>query len=516
MKLKLAQTILFVFAVVFAFSQKKVEILHANSLEYSKSMGIEAKRLLGDVVFRHDEIYMFCDSAYFYDETNSIQAYNNVRFKQGDTILLIGKYAEYDGDIRMAKMRDSVIMQHNLSYLITDSLDYDREKNLVFYFEGGRMYNGDNRLKSQRGYYYTDTYDFYAVDTVLLRNPKYTISNDTLKYNTETEIVDFFGPTEIVSDSNYLYCEYGKYNTVEDRAYLTKNPWLQSGSNYLYGDSLYYDRKMKFGEGFKNVMIVDTANNMTANGNYGYFYEKPEKAFMTDSTLLTYIVDEDTLFIHSDTILITTENLGDTLEFKLMRAFHKVLAFKSDGQARCDSISFHSNDSVAELFYHPILWADSVQATAEYISIKFVNKNPDSFTMKNSSFLCQLVEDDYYNQVNCRNLNGYLKNKKLYKADLFSDCQTIFYIEDEETNEFIAQNKLLSSNMRVFFDDKTIKDIMFFEKPDGEAIPMDQIKKEQLFLENFKWYEEYRPKNKDEIFIWKEIIEPQEQQEIKK
>ena len=159
MKLKFALTLILTFATLLALAQKKVEILHANTLEYSQKSGIEAKRLLGDVVFRHDEIYMFCDSAYFYDETNSVQAYNNVRFKQGDTILLIGKYAEYDGDIRMAKMRDSVIMQHNKSYLITDSLDYDRDKNLIYYFEGGRMYDGENRLRSQWGYYYTETYE---------------------------------------------------------------------------------------------------------------------------------------------------------------------------------------------------------------------------------------------------------------------------------------------------------------------------------------------------------------------
>lgn len=505
MKFRFALTLMLVFATLLALAQKKVEILHANTLEYSKKSGIEAKRLLGDVVFRHDEIYMFCDSAYFYDETNSVQAYNNVRFKQGDTILLIGKYAEYDGDIRMAKMRDSVIMQHNKSYLITDSLDYDRDKNLIYYFEGGRMYDGDNRLRSQWGYYYTETYDYYAVEGVVLKNPDYSITSDTLRYNTETEIADFFGPTEIVSDSNYLYCEYGRYNTVTDEANLTKNAWLQSGSNYLYGDSLYYDRKIRFGEGFLNVSIIDTSNNMIASGNYGYFYEEPERAFMTDSTLLTYVMDGDSLFIHADTIFITTEKQGDTLDFKLMRAFHKVLAFKSDGQARCDSIAFHSNDSIAELFYSPIMWSDNMQATAEYISVKFVNKEPDSFVMKNSSFLCQHIEDDYYNQINCKNINGYLKDKKLYRTDLFSDCQTIYYIEDEEENEFIAQNKLLSSNMRVFYEDKTIKDIMFFEKPEGLALPMDQITDDKLFLKNFKWFDSVRPKEKNDIFVWKEI-----------
>lgn len=500
-------TILFILLSVGLFAQKKVEILRANSLEYSKKSGIPAKRLIGNVVFRHDELYMFCDSALFYEASNSVEAYHNVRFKQGDTILLIGEFAEYDGDSRIAKMRDSVILQHHSSYLFTDSLDYDRNKSTAYYSNGGKIFDGDNRLTSKEGYYYTNTYDFYGIHDVKLKNPDYVISSDTMKYNTESKIADFYGPTTIVSDSNYIYCEHGRYNTVTDEANVMINAVLQSKSNFLRGDSLYYDRRIRFGEAFKNVTIIDTAENMTAYGKYGYFYEEPEKAFLTGHTLLTYLIDEDTLFIHSDTVFIIT----DTANNKLLRAFHHVQAYKSDMQARCDSLSFHALDSIAKLYYDPVLWSDSLQATADFISVKFVNKQPDSFCLKNNSFLIQFADEDQYNQLSCKNINGYLKNKKLEHADLFSDCQTIYYITDEETEDVIALNKLISSNMRVFFKNNRIDNMMFFEKPDGQAIPMSDVKKNMKYLKGFRWLEEYKPTSKDDIFEWKEIPpKPQE------
>ena len=203
---------------------KKVEILHANTLEYDESTGVQAKRLLGKVVFKHEDAYMFCDSAYFFDGSNTIKAYSNVRIKQGDTILLIGNYLEYDGNSKLAKMRDSVVLKHRDTYLLTDSLDYDRNENMAYYFEGGRIFDGENRLTSRRGYYYTKRKDYYAVDTVVLKNPKYDIFSDTLRYNTDSAISFFYGPTYIVADSNLIYFSYqAPYFKVLVGDYRNKN-----------------------------------------------------------------------------------------------------------------------------------------------------------------------------------------------------------------------------------------------------------------------------------------------------
>lgn len=480
---------------------RKVEIMHANTLEYDESTGVTAKRLLGKVVFRHEEAYMFCDSAWFFDDSNTIQAYNNVRIKQGDTILLVGKYLEYNGNTKIAKMRDSVVLKHNKSFLITDSLDYDRNQDMAYYFDGGKIYDGDNRLFSRRGYYYTKLKDYYAVDTVVLKNPQYDIYSDTLRYNTESAIAYFYGPTNIVSDSNYIYCENGNYNTKSDQAAFSENAWLRSGANYLKGDSLFYDRKIQYGEAFMNVSVIDTVENLNAYGDYGYYYENPRNAMLTKNAEVIYVTDGDSIFMHSDTVYISV----DSLDYKLVRAFYKVQVFKSDVQARCDSLTFYSGDSIAHMFYKPVIWSDKNQISADHIEVHFLNKNPDKFFLNGNAFAIEQYDSVHYNQMKGRKISGYIVEKKIRKVDLNNDCQTIYYIVDEEINRIIALNKVVSTNMTIWFKDDKIERIWFYEKPDGETIPIEQLKNEQTLLKDFRWLDEYRPKSRDDIFIWTEI-----------
>ncbi|PLX06390.1 MAG: hypothetical protein C0596_18160 [Marinilabiliales bacterium] len=437
---------------------KKVEIIHANSLEYDESTGTEAKKLLGKVVFKHEDAYMFCDSAYLYDESNTIEAYDNVRIKQGDTILLIGNYLEYDGNTKIAKMRDSVILKHRESLLLTDSLDYDRNENMAYYFEGGRIFDGDNKLTSRRGYYFTKDKDYYAVDTVVLRNPQYDIFSDTLRYNTDSAISYFYGPTHIVADSNVIYCENGYYNTRTDVAGFSENAWLRSGPNYLRGDSLYYDRKIRFGEGFNNVSVIDTAENLIAYGNYGYYYENPKNAMMTDSTEVIYVTDGDSLFMHCDTVYISV----DSLDHRLIRAFYEVQVYKTDVQARCDSLVFMSKDSIVELYYDPIVWSEENQILADKIIVHFVDKEPDKFYLENNAFAIQQYDSIHFNQMKSRKITGYVIEKEIKKVDLLNDCQTVYFVVDEEINEIIALNKVVSSNMTIHLNDNKIEKIWFY------------------------------------------------------
>ncbi len=480
---------------------KKVEIIHANSLEYDESTGVMAKKLLGKVVFKHEDAFMFCDSAYFYDFSNTIEAYDNVRIKQGDTILLIGNYLEYDGNTKVAKMRDSVILKHRESLLLTDSLDYDRTENMAYYFEGGRIFDGDNRLTSRRGYYFTKKKDYYAVDTVVLKNPQYDIFSDTLRYNTDSAISYFYGPTNIVADSNFIYCENGYYNTRTDVAAFSENAWLRSGPNYLRGDSLYYDRKIGFGEGFNNVSVIDTAENLLAFGDYGYYYENPRNAMMTKRTEVIYVTDGDSIFMHSDTVYISV----DSLENRLIRAFHKVQVYKTDVQARCDSLAFMSRDSIVEMYYDPIIWSEENQISADKIIVHFVDKEPDKFYLENNAFAIQQYDSIHYNQMKSRNITGYVIEKEIKKVDLINNCQTIYFVIDEEVKKIIALNKVVSSNMTVNLKDSKIDQIWFYDKPDGETIPIDRVTNEQIILKDFKWYDNIRPMSKDDIFIWKEI-----------
>lgn len=91
---------------------------------------------------------LYCDSANFFQETNSFEAFGHVKMLQGDTLKLFSDYAYYDGNAQIAQARYNVILKHRQSTLYTDSLDYDRLYNFGNFFEGGKLVDNGSTLTS--------------------------------------------------------------------------------------------------------------------------------------------------------------------------------------------------------------------------------------------------------------------------------------------------------------------------------------------------------------------------------
>ena len=83
--------------------------------------------------------------------------------------------------------------------LTTNFLTYSLHTDIANYTDGGTLVDPENNLKSKIGYYYSDKKKFFFKDNVILVNPHYTMTSDTLMYNTSTATSYFYGPTYIVS-----------------------------------------------------------------------------------------------------------------------------------------------------------------------------------------------------------------------------------------------------------------------------------------------------------------------------
>lgn len=280
----------------------KIEILNADSLVYRGTI-VDAKRLIGNVQFLHDSVYMDCDSAWFYSQENAIDAFSNIHIRQGDTLDLYGDTLYYTGNNKLARMRGNVELVDKEITLYTDHLDYKVDSNIAHYFEGGRIVDSTNVLTSELGYYFSNDSLFFFKDSVHFTNERMEMFSDTLKYHTVTEIVWFFGPTHIISDSNYIYCENGWYNTISDISQYNKNAYLIKDNQYLAGDSLYYDRNLRMGRAFDNVEFIDTTENVMLYGNFGEYHELTEFAYLVDSAMFAQVNEGDTLYLHGDTLI---------------------------------------------------------------------------------------------------------------------------------------------------------------------------------------------------------------------
>jgi len=507
--------IVLLFVSILSYSQevtdttksKKIEIIHSNTLSVNPATGPELKILIGEVEFYHDSATMFCDSAHFNTKINQFTAYSNVHIVKPsttDTLELYGDTLVYDGNNKLARIRNNVLMLKDSMTLITDSLDFDMSQDIGYYSNGGKTINGNDTLVSESGYYYSKTNELFFKNDVKISNPDYIIISDTLRHNLKTEISTFYGPTEIISDSNYIYCENGWYDQKNNVSQFNQDAYFTSKEHSIKGDSLFYDRKTGVGKGFRNVVIRDTIQNLLLYGNTGIFYEKTEQSMMTDSAWFVQVSNGDSLFMHADTLrarvdtLITNE---DTTTFRLLRGYNHVKLYKFDFQAKCDSAVYTMKDSTIEMYGEPVLWNEVNQLTAVFIKINIVDNAVKNILMQDSTFICSKSDSVYYDQIKGNDMKGYVENSVLYKVDIVGETQTIYFIKD--LDYIMGVNKITSDSMAIFMKDNKIDKIWFYSKPKGVMYPPLMLTGNELFLDGFFWFDDYRPKRWQDIFIWK-------------
>ena len=491
-------SVLFIFILGVNAQQpppKIVELRQADELR--KAATREMQIVTGDVVFYHEGAYMYCDSAYLYESSNRFEAFSNVQINQGDTIFVYGDYLHYEGNTKLAKLRNNVRMEDKEVTLFTDSLNYDRDFNLGYYFDGGMLVDEQNELTSFWGQYNPDNNESLFSDSVKLVNVDYTIFADTLKYNTATKIADILGPSTIVSDSGYIHTTRGWYDTNTDDSQLLDRSTVYSNNNdkSLTGDTIYYNRATGFGTVHGNMFLQDTARKVILQGNYGYYDEKKEFGMATDSAFVTEYSQKDSLFLHGDTLTLLTDSTD-----REIRAYHHVRFYRSDLQGVCDSMEYISKDSILYMFIEPILWHENNQIIGEEINIFLNDTTIDKAHIKNYAFSIQdRQKDEQYNQLKGRDMKAYFRDGELYHILVEGDAQSLYYLEEDD-GEIIGLNKTESAYLSMDILKNELQKLKLWSSTTAETNPLSLLKPEDKQLKGFIWYDKVRPLNKMDIF----------------
>lgn len=487
---------------IFAQSPRRIEIIQAGSLEGSKINGREVRRLVGDVIFQQEDTRLYCDSALFYEEGNSIDAYGSVRI-EGPRAKLSGDVLHYEGNRKQAVMTGQVVkMTDGKAVLTTTALNYDLQNEIGEYSTGGKVEDKDNVLTSRKGYYYSKDRTVSFRDNVVLTNPKYIMRSDTLRYHTPTSTAYFLGPCTITStgsDSSFIYCEYGWYNTETEKSYFSKNTFIRSKENILSGDSLLYDRTAGRGRAWNNVMIVDTLQKMIISGNFAFLDEKKGTSYVTGNGMLIKAFTTDSMFLHADTLFAKQDSAKGNKEYY---AYNHVRIFKPDLQGQCDSLIYKTVDSTVYFYGSPILWNNQNQLTAELITLTLVDNRLNTMNLFNTAFITGREDSLRYNQVKGRDMTGYFNDNKLETILVKGNGQTIYYIRNSK-KQLSGVNRADCSDIRITLDSSSVDKISLLNGADATLFPIKELDPRELRLKNFKWYGHLQPISKEDIFIWK-------------
>lgn len=499
-----------------AQQDKRVYLVHADNLHYDQYRNGDAQILDGHVHFRHVGANLYCDSAHFYEQSNSFEAFGHVRMVQGDTLSLVSDYAYYDGNDQLAQARYNVVLKHRKTTLYTDSLDYDRMYSFGNFFEGGKMVDGKSVLTSDWGEYHTDTKMAMFYYDVRLKDQNMFLTTDSLYYDTRTSRAHIVGPSNITSGSSHIYSEDGYYNTRTEQSELFGRSVIKDQGRTIVGDSVFRNARDGKNYAYWNVVMTDSINKNRLTGDYAEYDDSTGYAMATNNAVAMDFSQKDTLFMHADTFKIFTYNNNTDSVYRVMHAFRKVRAYRPDVQAVCDSLVYNSLDSCMVMYRDPIVWNQGQQLFGEEIRVYMNDSTIDWAHVIGQAFSAEQMPDTiHFNQVSSKEMKAFFKNGEMRESQAIDNVLSVYYPIDDSDSTLIGLNYLETPLLKMFLEKRKMKR-MWIEKPKGTLYPMTQIPPDKNFLPQYAWFDYIRPLNKQDIFNWRGKKEGTELKEQKR
>ncbi len=483
----------------------RIHVEHYDVATFSKSMG-DMQRLIGHVKMRHDSAYFYCDSAHFFQKTNSFNAFQNVHIIVNDSVEIFSDLLDYDGNTRFAEFFDNVMLRDDSTTLLTEYMTYDRNLHLACYPDSATTYRGDKTLISCIGYYRDDIKEFSFFENVEVTSPKYQMYTDTLYYNTNIEKMWFEGPTTIINKENVLEGEHGYYLVDEDVAFLDKRPVMHNETQRMKSDSMYYNRNIGLAKAYDRVDMIDTSYKVVMRGDYMEMWEHRGFSFATDSAYAISYDGGDSLYIHGDTLFMHFDKKKEEVERLIAR--RHVRFFKSDMQGKCDTLTYLMADSTIRMRVNPILWAEDSQLTGTDIDIRLKDKTIDWVLQKGNAFVISEDSIEGYNQIKGTDITSWFKKGSIHRVNVDgTKAETIYWIRDDD-GSLIGIDVSDSETMVIEMENQSINLIKGYKNINETMYPEEDLKESSRYLSGFKWYDEVRPKDKDDIFRSVEAVMP--------
>ncbi len=501
----------------------RAKILNADILSFRREGGVELQRLLGNVKILQDSTYFYCDSAYYFETDNRIEAFGRVRIEMPDSVVMVAKRATYDGKTRIAEAYDKIVLTDKSVQLTTDRLTFDRTLNYGYYQEGGKLIDGDTDLTSIIGSYYPDEDMAYFRQDVILVSPDYTLSTDTLAYNTETKVATFLTYTLIQNKDGDIETTSGNYDINAKRINLFARSQVKDSTYIMTGDTLFYDDETSMGFATGRVVVDQQDSTLQVKGNYGEFYRGQDMSLVTDNPVAIQVFDNDTLFLFADTLRSFSNERIDTIRFqyqldslttvdsmridthkvRIFRGYHNVRFYMRELQGKCDSLVYFYDDSLLYMYQQPMLWSQENQLSGDTVKVWMKEGEADSMWIGPNAFLVSEEDTVGFNQIKGKEMRASFIEGDISRLEVLGNSESIYFAKEEDSTKssYQGMNQALSQRMNFYFEDNEIIKIVFLAKPEGTFKPMFEVLFKENKLEGMNWLPTLRPLRPDVIQI---------------
>ncbi|MDR1848285.1 MAG: hypothetical protein LBR17_09280 [Bacteroidales bacterium] len=500
--------------LMFMFFAVNVSLMAQKEIEYQSDWGERRPAFPDDlilktnVVFRHEGMVMYCDSAVLNKAVNQFSAFGIIDIYVDDTIHLSGDEVYYDGNTKIAEiMGDRVIMEDGKMTLITDYLVLERIPNIVKYTTSGVIYDSTDTLTSRKATYFMNDKTFDFTDSVNIRTKESEVFSDTIHYSTKTHDALCYGATTVVqtTDSTIIYTEKGLYNTQTSYCESYMAGKMTQKGRLMFADTLFYNSKLRKGEAFSNIKIYDSVNQTNAFGNYVNMTTIDTLSYLilTDSSLVKQFENEDTLYFHADTLVYVSDTMNNALD---LYAYKHAKIFRNDFQGAAEFAHYHIEDSLLMMLERPVLWNEESQMTADTLIMLFSGRKIHQLRLYPNALVVQdadTLSDDRFNQIYGRHLTAYFDGGKIKEAEIEGNAQSIYYMWEEKKGKaarLIGINIGNSSKMKMYFEKSKMKSLVGIDKPEYKLDDEERVPVEERKLKGFIWSAADRPLIPTDIF----------------
>ena len=439
---------------------------------------------------RQDSTYFYSDSAYFNEKTNFFDGFGKVHIIVNDSVNIYSKLLKYNGETKFAELFHDVVLKDDSTVLKTQYMTYDRVGHLATYPNKGTITRNDKKLVSKKGYYRDDIKVLYFRKDVVGTMPDYKIVSDTLVYDTENEMMYFYGPTDIYNKENSLFGNYGWYNTETEFVYLDSRATLKNKEQSMTADTMFYNKKTGYAKALSDVIIEDTTNKAIIKGEYAELWKSLGKCMITDNLRAIYYEEADTLFAKADSMYVYFDTISNDIQH--VKAFNNVRFFRTDIQGKCDSLHYALADSMVYMRTLPVIWAEDSQLTGDSINIKVRERAIENLLMYPNAFVIQQDSIKGFNQVKGKQITVYFKDKDIKNMYNKGNAETVYWLRDDD-GSLIGVNFSQSSEMDIIIKNRQISEIKFYKNIKETLYPEEQLKDNMEYLKGFLWQEDKIP-----------------------
>lgn len=479
---------------IFCQEVYNVDILNAKEAIMETRDIEKVKILTGDVKLKHKGTLIYCDSATIF-ENNNIEAIGNVLITRPSGTKIHGKYLNYFSQLRLAVVKENVVLTDKKSKLYTTDITYDMNHDIGYYLNGGKLVNEKTIITSLHGTYYSKTSLVLFKQNVIVESPKYKLTSDSLQYNTKLKRTFFTTSTKIENDSGYIWCNKGWYDEEKNEYSFGKGTIIYNSPQMILTDSIYFNKNTGFSRIYKTFEFHDTSSKIHVYGDTAEMWDNNKHIKAYKRPILIYeSSDNKPLFVRANTL----ESKEDKLKNKTFYGYKNVRIYSQDFQAVCDTFTYFSLDSIMRLYKDPFAWKDSSQISGKKLNVLLRNNKPNKIEIYENGLIAKEEAKDHYSQIAGDTIFINLNDGKIQNVISYFNAKSIYYAK-EDGKGYLGINSSECYKLVASFDSGNIKKIAFYEKPKSIFYPLKDINTTNKFLSNFVWKVALRPKSKDDL-----------------